>query len=73
MSSLPNLDTWLEGAGPEHPVRVEMAFGGMDDWLNDLERSLPVAAISGLQGQCEGSRFTLATLQVPADEVTGGD
>jgi hypothetical protein len=54
MATRPNLDSWLDGAGAEHPVRVEMAFGGIDDLLDDLEQllaTLEEAAPSRLQGK----------------------
>lgn len=54
MATRPNLDIWLDGSGPEHPVRVEMAFRGIDDLLDDLEQllaTLEEAAPSRLQGK----------------------
>ena len=54
MATRPNLDSWLDGAGAEHPVRVEMAFGGIDDLLDDLEQllaTLEEAAPPRLQGK----------------------
>ena len=40
MTDRSTLDRWLEGTGPEHPIRREIRFGGMDDYLDELERLL---------------------------------
>jgi hypothetical protein len=34
------LDRWLEGTGSDHPIRREIRLGGMDDYLDELERLL---------------------------------